>query len=263
MRRPRPPRWHRADRGYSARHASTHLPRHPRRPRRHRARPGDRGADRRDHPRDDERHLRLGPAPLRGARPVHRQGRHPRPRADGDRRGGRRGGHGHRPGRPRRDPVQHLLRALLHVRQGAAVAVRDDPGPRAGHRRGAVRLHEALRPGARRPGRVPARAAGALRADQGARGAARRPLRLPLRRPADRLAGGRVRRRPGRRDAARARPRPDRRDEHARRPAPRRGPGHRDRPRARAAGARPRARRRDARPHAVRERRPGRGRARA
>ena len=47
--------------------------------------------------------------------------------------------------------------------------------------------------GARRAGRVPARAAGALRPDQGPRGPARRPLRLPLGRPADGLAGGRVR----------------------------------------------------------------------
>ena len=67
----------------------------------------------------------------------------------GDRRGGRRRGHAHRAGRPRRDPVQHLLRPLLHVRPRAAVAVRDDPDPRAGHGRLAVRLHEALRPGRR------------------------------------------------------------------------------------------------------------------
>ena len=33
------------------------------------------------------------------------------------------------------DPVQHLLRALLHVRPRPAVAVRDDAGPRAGHGR--------------------------------------------------------------------------------------------------------------------------------
>ena len=46
-----------------------------------------------------------------------------------------------------------------------------------------------------RAGRVPARAAGALRPDQGPRRAARRALRLPLRRAADRVAGGRVRRR--------------------------------------------------------------------
>ena len=73
------------------------------------------------------------------------------------------GSRGHRPRsrRPRRDPVQHLLRPLLHVRPGPPLAVRDHPGPRPGHGRRAVRLHEALRRGARRPGRVPARAAGA------------------------------------------------------------------------------------------------------
>ena len=44
-------------------------------------------------------------------------------------------------------------------------------------------------------------------ADQGARGPAGRPLRLPLRRAAHRLAGGGVRRRPGRRQRGRARAR--------------------------------------------------------
>ena len=43
--------------------------------------------------------------------------------------------------------------------------------------------------------RVPPRAAGALRADQGARRAAGRPLPLHVRRAADRLAGGGLRRR--------------------------------------------------------------------
>src|SRR6187401_851892 len=38
------------------------------------------------------------------------------------RRGGRQRGHPDRPRRPRRGPVQHLLRALLHVRPRAAVA---------------------------------------------------------------------------------------------------------------------------------------------
>ena len=37
---------------------------------------------------------------------------------------------------------------------GPAVAVRDDAGARVRHRRGAVRLHQALRPGARRAGRA-------------------------------------------------------------------------------------------------------------
>ena len=81
--------------------------------------------------------------------------------------------------------------------------------------RGAARLHEALRPGARRAGRVPAGAASAIRADQGARGPAGRPLRLPLRRPADRVAGGAVRGHPGRRQRRRPRARTDRRHVHA------------------------------------------------
>ena len=45
--------------------------------------------------------------------------------------------------------------------QDLHIAVRDDPGARAGHGRRAVRLHQALRRGARRAGRVPARPAGA------------------------------------------------------------------------------------------------------
>ena len=62
--------------------------------------------------------------------PVHDRGRHPRPRADGHRRGGRARGHAHQAGRPRRHPVQHLLRQLLHVRPGPPVAVRDHAEPR-------------------------------------------------------------------------------------------------------------------------------------
>ena len=54
--------------------------------------PVDRGADGRDRPDHLDRDLRLRPAPLRGAGHVHRRGRHPRPRADGHRRGGRPGG---------------------------------------------------------------------------------------------------------------------------------------------------------------------------
>ena len=51
---------------------------------------------------------------------VHRRGRHPRPRADGDRRGGRRRrSTAHPARRPRRRAVQHLLRALLDVRARA------------------------------------------------------------------------------------------------------------------------------------------------
>ena len=101
---------------------------------------------------------------------------------------------------------------------GLSVAVRDHAGPRARHRRLAVRLHEALRPGARRAGRVPAGPAGAVRPDQGARRSARRAVPVPLRRAAHRLAGRRVRRDP-RRTARVAvlRPRADRPDERSRR----------------------------------------------
>ncbi len=223
----------------AAAHESSHLAWSPRRSRRHRPRSDHRAADRRDRARHVERHLRLGPAPLRGARRLHRSRRHPRARADGHRRGGRLGGQPHRPGRPCRDPLQHLLRPLLHVRPRAAVAVRDHAGTRVRHRRRAARLHQALRPGARRPGRAAARAAGPLRADQGARGTAGRSLRLPLRRAADRLAGGRVRRRSRRRQPARARARADRRDVHAHRATARRRAGAGGRPRAGAARSAP------------------------
>ena len=84
---------------------------------------------------------------------VHRSGRRARPRADGDRRGGRGRGRPHLQGRPGRDPLQHLLRPLLDVRAPAVRAVRDHAEPRYGDRRLALRLHQALRPGARRPGR--------------------------------------------------------------------------------------------------------------
>ena len=55
------------------------------------ARPSDRGADRRDHPGDLDRHLRVGPAPLRGARSVPEARRRPGSRGHGHRRGGRSG----------------------------------------------------------------------------------------------------------------------------------------------------------------------------
>ena len=78
-------------------------------------------------------------------------------------------------------------------------------------------------------------------------GPAGRALPLPLRRAADGLAGGRVRRDPRRRQRRRVRPRPDRPDVRADRQAPRRRPGVRDRPRARAARAGGAPRHRDAR----------------
>ena len=77
----------------------------------------DRGAHRRDHPRHLHGPLRIGPAPLQGARArtstpatssgTSRWGSSRRSDAEVDQ---------HRAGRPGRDPVQHLLRSLLDVR---------------------------------------------------------------------------------------------------------------------------------------------------
>ena len=97
--------------------------------------------------------------------------------------------------------------------------VRDDAGPRPGHGRRAVRLLRALRLGARRAGRIPARAAGAVHPHQGSRGPAGFAVRLPVRRPAHRLAGRRIRRHPRRRLGDGAGPRPDRRHGGAHRAA--------------------------------------------
>ena len=104
---------------------------------------------------------------------VHGRGRHPRPRADGHRRGGRRRGRRPQGRRPGGHAVPDLLRALLDVRPAALHPVRDHPGPRPGHGRRAVRLLQAVRRGARRPGGVPAGAAGAVHPHQGARRARR------------------------------------------------------------------------------------------
>ena len=60
--------------------------------------------------------------------------------------------------------------------------------------RSAVRLHQAVRPGPRRTGRVLAGSPRRLRTDQGARRPAGRPVPVPVRRAADRLAGRAVRR---------------------------------------------------------------------
>ena len=142
--------------------------------------------------------------------------------------------------------------------QAALHPVRDHPGPRAGHGRGPVRLLQALRRGAGRPGRVPPGAAGAVHAHQGARRPAGRALRLPLRRAADRVAGGRVRRRPGGRQPWSSSGSGPIGDMAARdRPAPWARPGHRRRPGARAPRARPPAWHRGPRPQRAR-RRPGR-----
>ena len=146
-----------------------------------------------------------------------------------------------RRGRSRRRPVQHLVRQLLHVRPRAAVAVRDDTGPRARLGRRPVRLHKALRRGRRRAGRTAAGAARGLWPGQGPTGTARRPLRVPLGRAPDRVAGGRVRRHPRGRQRRGAGARADRRHGVADRPPPWRGHRDRHRPRPGAPAARERA----------------------
>ncbi len=192
--------------------------------------PRDRTARRRDRTDHLDRYLWLRPAPVRSTRAVPGPGRHPGARIHGRRRGSRPRGALPRPRGPGRHPVQRLVRHLLHVLSGPAVAVRDDTGARVRLRRLPVRLHQAVRPGAGRTGRVPAGAVRQLSAHQGARGAAGRPLRVSLRRAADRLAGRRVRGGAARRIPHRARARADRRHGHAHRPAPGRRPGHRRRP---------------------------------
>jgi hypothetical protein len=68
-------------------------------------RPEDRGADRCRHPDHEHRDLRLRPPPVRPRLVAGGEARgHPRARADGSRRGGRRGGHPHQARRHRRRP---------------------------------------------------------------------------------------------------------------------------------------------------------------
>ena len=84
--------------------------------------PTHRAAERRDHPGDVDRDLRLGPAPVRGARPLPEARRRAGPRADGRRRGGRTRGRRPRGRRPCGRAVQHLLRALLDVQRADCMA---------------------------------------------------------------------------------------------------------------------------------------------
>ncbi len=115
------------------------------RTRRHRSRP--RPESRRRHHRQDHDHraVRLRPAPVRDPRPLPGQRRHPGPRADGHRPGSGARGHRRQAGRPGGDPLQHLLRHLLHVHPRSPLPVRDHPGPRPRHRGLALRLHQAVR----------------------------------------------------------------------------------------------------------------------
>ncbi|CAA9401475.1 MAG: Threonine dehydrogenase and related Zn-dependent dehydrogenases, partial [uncultured Quadrisphaera sp.] len=222
---------------------STHLAGQAERLRRGGARPGHPGTDRRHRQDHLDGDLRLRPAPVRGARPVHRPGLGAGPRADGRRAGGRLRRHAHQARRPRRRPVQHLLRPLLHVLEAALRPVRDHAGPRARQGRLPVRLHQALRERARRSGGVPAGAPGAVRADQDRGRPPRRALPLPLRRRLHRLAGRPLRRHPARGHPRRPRARADRAGRRLDRQAPRRRAGDRRRPRAREAAGSGRARR--------------------
>ena len=128
----------------------------------------------------------------------------------------------HRPRRPRGDPLQHLLRPLLHVRQGPDVAVRDHAGARVRHGRRAFSAtpSSTARCRAARPSSCacPRPSSGRSRCPRARRTTASStsPTCCPP---------------PGRRSStptfpraapARARPRPDRRDVLPDRPAPRR-----------------------------------------
>ncbi len=102
--RPPPARWRpcRASRlpparpaRLGSRHASTHMAGKAQRRRRGRPGSADPGADGRDHRGHFDRHLRVGPASVRGPGAVHGRGGRDRPRADGHRPRGRVRGHPH------------------------------------------------------------------------------------------------------------------------------------------------------------------------
>ena len=92
--------------------------------------------------------------------------------------------------RPRGDPLQHLLRPLLHVRHGPACPsarpLRCASTTREPRFFGYTKLYGQVPGGQAEFLRVPQAQFGP---DQGARGPARRPLRVPLRRAAHGVAG--------------------------------------------------------------------------
>ena len=142
--------------------------------------------------------------------PVHGAGRHRRARADGDRRGGRRAASA----TSRSATASSCRSTSAAARAGCATRplqpVRDHPEPRARHGRELLRLQQALRPGPRRPGRVPPRAVRRLLPSRCPRAADDRFLFLSDVLPTAWQARA-VRRRPRRRHPARPRARSDRR----------------------------------------------------
>ena len=139
--------------------------------------------------------------------------------------------------RPCGRAVQHLLRPLLDVLARAVRAVRDDAGPRARAR--APPCSATPRCTARCPAGRPS-TCGSPRPSSVRSwcrdGRPGRAVPVPVRRPADGLAGRRIRRHPRRRHARRPRPRPDRPDGGAHRGATSAPTGSSGRPGARAAG---------------------------
>ena len=128
---------------------------------------------------------------------VPRRRRHPRPRADGHRRGGRPRGHPPQAGRPRRRCRSTSPAARCWMCDRAACTPSARPR-RCASRARAPRCSATPSCTAPVPGgqaeylRVPQAHFGPIKVPDGAR---RRALPLPLRRAADRLAGRRVRRR--------------------------------------------------------------------
>ena len=164
-------------------------------------------------------------------------GRHPRPRADGHRRGGRRRGDATQPsatGSSSRStsPAGTAGCATRQLfAQCETTQVREQGKGAALF--GYTSLYGSVPGGQAEYLRVPQAQFGPIKVPDDRR---RRAVPVPLRHPAHRLAGRRVRRRPAGRHARRVRARPGRAVRRPDRPAPRRGPGDRGRPGARAAG---------------------------
>ena len=153
----------------------------------------------RRHRGDVDRAVRVRPAPLRPAGPVHDAGRHRRARADGHRARGR--VRGHDPGRPATAwwcPFNISCGTCWMCTRGlhsqCETTQNRDTGTGASLL-GYSKLYGQVPGGQAELLRVPVRRHAA---DQGAARPGGRPLPVPLRRAAHRVAGRRVRRRRGR-----------------------------------------------------------------